>query len=116
MGEIPGALAETVIVVDQRPIGAAVVAAVEAALLGFDERVNDIGIGAGNRNADAAERALGDTVAFDALPGRSVVVRTVETVLGTAAVEHPRRAIAFPHRGEEDMRILRIENNVDSAG
>ena len=54
MREIPGALAEAVIVSDEDPVDAAVVAAVEAAFLRFDERVNDIGIGAGNSNADAA--------------------------------------------------------------
>ena len=42
VGEIPGALAKTVIVVDQRSVRAAIVAAVKTALLGFDERVNDI--------------------------------------------------------------------------
>src|SRR2546422_10960557 len=40
----------------------------------------------------------------------------VEAVLLAANVERPTRAVAFPHRGEQDMRILRIENNVDSAG
>src|SRR5260370_1319280 len=80
VGEIPGALTEAVIVVDERPVGAAVIAAVEAALFRFDERVNDFGLGAGNRNADAAERTFGDAVAFDALPGCAVVARTVDTV------------------------------------
>src|SRR5205807_6158417 len=104
------------IVVDQRPVGAAIVAAVKAAYLRFDQRVDDIGIRAGNGDTDAAERALGHAVAFDALPGGAVVVRTVEAVLAAATVERPRRAVAFPHRGEEDVRILRIEDDVDAAG
>ncbi len=116
VGEIPGALTEAVIVVDERPVRAAIVAAVEAALFRFDERVNDVGLGAGNRNADAAERTFGDAVAFDALPGGSVVARTVEAILGSATVERPRSAVAFPHCGEEHMRILRIEDDVDSTG
>src|SRR2546429_3284799 len=103
-------------VIDQGPVGATVIAAVEPAFLRFDQRVNDIRIGAGDGHADAAERALGHAVAFDALPGGAVVVRTVEAVLAAATVERPRRAVAFPHRGEEDVRILRIEDDVDAAG
>src|SRR5882672_7502530 len=116
VGEIPGALAKTVIVIDQGPVGATVIAAVEAAFLRFDERVDDIRIGAGSGHADAAEWALGHAVAFDALPGGTVVVRTVQAVLVTAAVERPGRAVAFPHRGEEDVGVQRIENDVDAAG
>src|SRR6059036_1518092 len=73
------------IVVDQSPVGAAIIAAVETAFLRFDQRVDDIGIRAGNGHTDAAERAL-------------------------------RHAVAFPHRGEENVWILRIENDVDAAG
>src|SRR5437016_13091716 len=104
------------IVVDQRPVGAAIVAAVKAAFLRFDQRVDDIGIRAGNGDTDAAERALGHAVAFDALPGGAVVVRTVEAVLVAATVERPGRTVAFPHRGEENVWILRIENDVDPTG
>src|SRR5438477_1754373 len=104
------------IFVDQSPVCAAIIAPVKAAFLRFDQCVNDIGVRAGNGDADAAERALGDAVAFDALPGGAVVVRTIEAVLVAAAVEHPGRAVAFPHRGEENVWILRIENDVDAAG
>src|SRR5260370_20811569 len=114
--EIPGALAETMIVVDQGPVGAAVIAAVEAALLGFDQRVNNIRIGAGNRHADFPERAFGHAVAFNALPSSTIVGRTVEAVLVAATVERPRRAVAFPHRSKENSGILRIKNDVDAAG
>src|SRR5437660_4522647 len=104
------------IIVDQRPVGAAIGAAVKAAFLRFDQRVDDIGIRAGNGDTDAAERALGHAVAFDALPGGAVVVRTVEAVLVAATVERPGRTVAFPHRGEENVWILRIENDVDPTG
>src|SRR6266850_3730548 len=76
MGEIPGTLAEAVVVGDERPVIATVVRAIESAFFCFNERVNNIRIGAGNGHADASERALGDAVAFDALPGGAVVVRT----------------------------------------
>src|SRR3989442_11809236 len=40
----------------------------------------------------------------------------VEAVLLAATVERPGRAVAFPLAGEEDMRILGVENDVDAAG
>src|SRR5689334_10977438 len=97
MREIPGALTEAVIVVDERPLRAAVVAAVQPALFGFDEGVNDVRIRTRNRHADAAQRAFGEAFAFQTLPGRAVVGGAVEAVFCAAAIERPRRAPAFPH-------------------
>ena len=115
MGEIPGALAEAVIVVDQRPVCAAVIAAVEAAFFRFDQSVDDIRIRAGNADTDSSERAFGHAVAFDAFPGGAIVVGTIEAVFFTAAIERPGSAVAFPHGSEEDVRILGIENDVNAA-
>ena len=116
MREVPGALAEAMVVVDERPFAAAVVASIEAPFLGFDESIDDIRVGAGNRDADAAERTFRESVAFDWLPRRAVVAGTVEAVFRAATIERPRRAIAFPHRGKENVRILRIEDDIDAAG
>src|SRR6266850_1957076 len=116
MGEIPGALAEAVVVGDERPVLATVVRAIESAFFSFNERVDDIRIGAGNGHADAAQGALGNAIAFDALPGGAVVVRTVEAVLGAAAIERPGSAIALPHGGEQNVGIAGIENDVNAAG
>src|SRR5882762_3838348 len=116
MGEIPGALAEAVVVGDERPVLAAVIGPIEPAFFRFDERVDDIRIGAGNGNADAAQRALGDAIAFDALPSGTVVIRTEEPILGAAAIERPGSAVALPHGRKEDVRIARIENEVNAAG
>src|SRR5437879_7063875 len=98
------------IVVDQRPVGAAIVAAVKAAYLRFDQRVDDIGIRAGHGDTDAAERALGHAVAFDALPGGAVAVRTAEALLVAATVERPERTTAFPHRADDNERSCRVAN------
>src|SRR6266850_468037 len=116
MGEIPGALAEAVVVGNERPVLATVVRAIESAFFRFDEGVDDIRIGAGNGHADAPERAPGDAIAFDALPGGAVIVRTVEAVLGAATIERPRSAIALPHGGEKYVGIAGIENDVNAAG
>src|SRR5258708_8348733 len=100
------------IVVDQGPVGAAVMAAVEAALLGFDQRVNNIRIGAGNRHADFPELAFGHAVAFNALPSRTIVGRTVEAVLVAAPAERPRNAVAFPHRPKSNVVLLLLQTHV----
>src|SRR6516165_1757614 len=104
------------IVADQSPIRAAVVATVEPAFLGYDERINDIGIGSRNGYADPAERPLGHAIAFDALPCCAIVARTVDTTLVAAAVERPRSAGAFPHRSKKNVGIVGIEDHVNRAG
>src|SRR5579859_8096367 len=100
MREIPGALCKAVVVGDERPVHAAVVAAIKASFFGFDKSVDDDRIRARNRDADAAERAFGHAVAFNAFPGRAVIIRTIEAVLCPTAIESPGRAPAFPHRGK----------------
>src|SRR5215467_346668 len=114
--EIPGTLAKTVIVIDEGPFRAAVVAAIQAALFRLDEGVNDVRITAGNRDADTAKRTFGETFAFEALPGRAVVGGAVQAIFRAAAVQRPGSAPAFPHRGKKNVRILRIENDVNCAG
>ena len=59
---IPGALAKTMIVGHEMPRIAAVVGAIDSALLGFDHRPHAIGIRARNRDADAPENSFGQTV------------------------------------------------------
>src|SRR6185437_2843881 len=100
MREIPSALRKAVVIGDQRPVHAAVVAAIKAALLRFDKSVDDVRIRARNRDADTAKGAFGHAVAFDAFPVRAVIIRTIEAILRTAAIESPGRAPAFPHRGK----------------
>src|SRR6267143_3269980 len=65
MREIPGALAEAVVVGNQCPVLTAVVGAIESPFFGFHERIDYIRIGAGNGHAAASERALGDALAFE---------------------------------------------------
>ena len=116
MGEIPGALAEAVVIGNERPVLATVVGAIESTFFCFDERIDDVRIGAGNGHADTPKRAFGDAVTFNALPGGTIVARTVEAILGTAAIERPGSAIALPHGGEKNVRIVGIKNDVNAAG
>src|SRR4029077_2545634 len=81
-----------------------------------DQCIDNIRIRAGDPHANAAQRAFGHAITFDALPGCAVVIRTVEAVFFSAAIERPRRAIAFPHRGEKYMGIAGVEDDVNAAG
>ena len=114
--EIPGALGEAVVAVDEMPGVTAVVAAVNASLRGFDDGVNPVAIRAGDGHADAAEDAFRQAVAFETLPGVAAVGGFVEAAAGAATREAPGRALGFPERRVQDARILRVGVEIDGAG
>jgi hypothetical protein len=58
---VPGALGVTVVRVDQFPLVAAVVGAVEATILGFNQGVDPLGVG-GHSHAGFAPGAFGQAV------------------------------------------------------
>ena len=58
-GEVPGPLAQVAAGVDELPVVAAVVGAVQAALLGLDEGVDALAVAGGDGDADAALGAGG---------------------------------------------------------
>src|SRR5579872_4027191 len=66
--EIPGALRKFMIWIEQLPGIAGVVTAINTAFFGFDDGVNAIAVGTGNRDANAAEHAGGKSMAFKAFP------------------------------------------------
>src|SRR5713226_6752342 len=116
MREIPGALTEAMIVVDARPVLAAVVGTEQAAIERFDKRVYAVAVAPRDRNADAPEQALGQPVAFDALPRCAAVGRAKQPAARTAARQTPRRASRFPECGEQDVGIRRVEADVNPPG
>ena len=50
------------------------------------------------------------------LPGRSAIGRTIKSAARTTAREIPRLTAHLVERGEQRVRIVRIENNIDRAG
>ena len=116
LAEIPGTLTKTEVVIDLRPVIAAVVGLKDAAFLRLDDRVNAIGIGARNGHADAPENALRQTVSLQMLPGVAAIGRAIKPAPFTAAGEKPRLPPHLPERGEQSVRIMRVENDVDRAG
>ena len=116
MGEIPGALAKTAILVHAHPVFAAVVGTVEPAFLGFNHGVDAVGVRARNRDADAAHDPRRETVSFQPRPGAAAVGGFEKTAAGTAAVQAPGRAVDLPQGGKQRVGITGIENHVDGAG
>src|SRR5437667_5284940 len=93
-----------------------VIRPVEAAFLGFDECIDAIGISSRHGNADLAQDSARKTITLEMFPRNAVIFRTVKSAARTAAGEKPRLSPRLPKRCEDDVRIMRIENNVDPAG
>src|SRR5437870_9318182 len=116
MRVIPGALAEAAVLVHPFPFFAAVLGAIESSVLGLDQRIDAASIRPRNRNADAAEQPLWQTVPLKAFPGASAVGGLIEAAARAAAGQTPWRAAGFPECGEQDVRVRRVKADVDRAG
>ena len=113
--EIPGALTKPAIVIRARPMLPGIIRAVEPAFLGFDDCIDAIGIGSRNRDADFAQDSARKTIALETFLRHAVIFRTVKSAARAAAGEKPWLPSRLPKRREHDVRIMRIENNVDPA-
>ena len=71
--EIPGALAESPVVVHTRPMLAGIIGAIKATLFRFYDGINTVGIGAGNSDADLAEDSVGKAIAFKMFPSNAII-------------------------------------------
>ena len=113
---VPRALRDAVRTAHQRPLLAAVVAAVEAALLRvLDEGPHARGLRGGDRHGALGDDALGEALR-QFLPRVATVDRLVDAAAGPAAVHRPRLAIDLPEGGVEDARVGRIHHEVRRAG
>src|SRR5437879_639553 len=82
--------------------------------MGLDQRVHTIGI---RRycHSDLSVRSLGKPVLFQMFPGRAAVVGPVDAAAGPAAGHAPRGAPRLPQRSKENVGIMGVKSNVDSA-
>src|SRR5207237_6093052 len=94
---------------------ASVIGAVETAVFRLDDGIDAIGISSGNRDADPAENSIRKTISFYSLPCYAVVFRPIQSAPRSAAGEKPWLPARLPQRREHDVRIMRIENDVDAA-
>ncbi|MGH9550782.1 MAG: hypothetical protein ACRD3W_15480 [Terriglobales bacterium] len=114
--EVPGALAKPAIVIHASPMLPGILRAVEPAFLGLDDRIDAIRIRSGNRDTDLAQDSAGKTIALEAFPRHAVIFRTVKSAAWATTGEKPWLPPRLPKRREHDVRIMRIENDVDPSG
>ena len=101
VGVVPGPLAELAAGVDQPELGAAVVGAVETALVVFHERPDPLGEGRRDRHGDPSQIALGKSLA-QLQPGVAAVDALVETAVGTTGDHVPGTSLRLPDGRVED--------------
>ncbi len=115
-GVIERALAQPSIFVDARPGGAGVVRKKDAAVGGFDDRVDPTGVRSGNRYPHLAPEWRRQAARLRQLrPGLAAVARLEEPAPGPAARQRMRRTEDLPESGIEDVRICRIHRQVCGA-
>src|SRR5690348_8983973 len=112
---VPGALAEAVIVGHQLPGVAAIIGAVDAALLGLDDGPHAIRISAGNGYADSSQWPVGQSVAGQLFPGITAVAGAVEGAARAARLQAPGRALRLPKRGKKQVGIAGSKSHVNAA-
>ncbi len=108
---VPGALPELAIGRGQRPALAAVVRAVEPALLRLDQRIDPPAVRRRHGDADLAPDAFRQTAPGELLPGVAAVARHPEAAARTAARHLPGAPPRLPQAGEDDVGIGRIESD-----
>ena len=114
--EIPAALPQPAVAVDQAPGRTAVVAAVEPALLCVQDRVDAPRVARRDRQADLAQALARKSAAAHLLPGRAAIRRAIEPAARTVRgrIDAPRRPARLPQRGENDVP-LRVGGEIDGA-
>src|SRR5205823_4944645 len=112
---VPGTLPEAVIGIDPHPAVATVVGTEHPALLRLDGGIDAVGVRAGHRHPDAAQRPVGQAVVLEELPGEAPVGRSIQPRARPAAGEAPRFAAHLPQRSEQRVGVARIQNDVDPA-
>ena len=103
------------VVIRASPMLPGVIRAVEPAFLGLDDRIDAIRIRSRNGDADLAQDSAGKTIALEAFPRHAVIFRTIKSAAWAATGEKPWLPPRLPKRCEHDVRIMRIENDVDPA-
>src|SRR5947208_5894105 len=114
--EVPRALSKPTLVVYTGPMLAGVIGAVKPAFLRLDDCVNAVGIRTRNGDADLTKDSFGKAVTLEMFPRDAIIFRPIKSAACTAAGEKPRLSARLPKRCEDDVRVMRIKDNIDPAG
>ncbi len=116
-GVVEVSLADLPLVVGALPGRASIVGPEDPAFLRLDDRVESVGVRTGYRDPDLAEHAFGHAwVARELGPGIPSVRGLPEPGVRSAAPHLPGFAVHLPDRCVDDVRVLRIEGQVDGSG
>src|SRR5215471_14743138 len=116
LAEIPCALTKATIIVYTGPMLSGIIGTIKAAFLCFDGRINAVGIGSRNCNANPSEDTFGQAIAIEPFPGDAIVFRSIKPTARTSARKKPRLPPRLPQRSENNIRIMRIKDYIDPAG
>ena len=116
LGEVPGPLADAAVLAHPHPVATRVVGAVQAAVFRLDHGVDAVGVGLGDGHVDAAEDPCRQALALQFAPGEAAVGRAEQPAARPAAGEIPGLATHLPQGGVDDLRVVRVEGDVDGAG
>src|ERR1700680_3182693 len=94
---------------------AGIIRAIKSALLRLDDRVNAIRVCAGNSHTDSSENSIRETIAFKMFPSHAVIFRAIQTAARPATREKPRLPPRLPKRRKNNVRIIRVEHDIDAA-
>ena len=110
------ALPQPAILVHARPGRAGVVRQEHAAVGGFDDGVDPIGVGARHRHAHLAPQRCREAGVLRQLgPGPAAIGRLEEAAARAAARQRMRRAEDFPESGVEHVGVLRVHRQIRGA-
>ena len=113
---VPRALTQLAVFVDLGPRIAAVVRPIDAAFFRFDQRPHARRLRRRHRDADLAPESLRHArIGGDLLPTLTTVDRLEHATTRTAGVQRPRGAIRIPERRIQNVRIVRIKNQIRNA-
>src|SRR3982751_4935186 len=108
-------LEEIVILIDETPVAAVVVGAIETRVLRLDERVHPIGIASGDLHGDLAH-CLARKAVRETAPRGAAVLRLIDATAAAPAFHAPGMDDELPHPGDEDIGIMRVERDVGGTG
>src|SRR3989442_11006592 len=112
------ALRHVVIAAHDAPGVAAVLAAVQRRVLIFDQRIDGVGIGGGDRDRDLADDVIRrrEAVAREPLPRDPAVARDPQPAPGATALQVPGLHLELPHAGEQRVGIAGVDGQIRASG
>ena len=106
---------ETAVLIHPSPFFAAIFRAEKSALFRLDHRVDAIRIRAGNGHTDSPENSFRKSIAFESLPGDAAIFGSIKSAARPAAGKKPGLPTRLPERRKNDIGIMRIKDDIDSA-